>query len=156
MDGNRPTGVLGVSGAKVVAGDVAIDVGKPGKVIEKSEMSKTGTTAGPLGATYFSTGGGALVNVEGALLSTAFGLVDGGDFNKGLLLAGTGGGAFWPTFSDPAEPPVILASSSSSSITMGGSASAIVASEEVDGPETGRGRSKGDALKISPTFLVGT
>ena len=71
-------GPLGVSGAKVVAGDEAIDDGRPGKVIGKSEMSKTGTTAGPLGTTYLSTGGGALVNVDGALLSTAFGLVDGG------------------------------------------------------------------------------
>ena len=65
-DGN---GTLGVSGAKVVAGDEAIDDGNPGRVIGKSEMSKTGTTAGLLGTTYLSTGGGALVNVVGALLS---------------------------------------------------------------------------------------
>ena len=57
-------------------------------------MSKTGTTAGPLGTTYLSTGGGALVNVVGALLSTAFGLVDAGDLNMGRLLDGAGGGAF--------------------------------------------------------------
>ena len=55
-------------------------------------MSKTGTTAGPLGTTYLSTGGGALVNVDGALLSTAFGLVDGGDFNIGRLFTGSVGG----------------------------------------------------------------
>ena len=42
-------GTLGVSGAKVVAGEESIDDGKPGKVIGKSEMSKAGTTAGPFG-----------------------------------------------------------------------------------------------------------
>ena len=105
-------------------------------------MSKLGTTAGPLGTTYLSTGGGALVNVIGALLSTAFGLVDGGDFNMGRLLDGTGGGAFWLTSADPEASPVVLVSSSSS-ITMGCSTSAMVASEEVAGPDTGRGRSKG-------------
>ena len=148
-------GPLGPLGAKVVAGDEAIDDGKPGKVIGKSEMSKTGTTAGPLGTTYLSTGGGGLVNVDGALLSTAFGLVDGGDFNIGRRLTGTGGGASWLASADPAESPVILVSSSSS-ITMGCSISAMVASEEVAGPGTGCGRSKGDALKISPTCLIGT
>ena len=38
-------GTLGVSSAKVDAGDEAMDDGKLGKVIGKSEMSKTGTTA---------------------------------------------------------------------------------------------------------------
>ena len=37
----------GVSGAKVVAGEDAIDDANPGSTIGKSEMSKTGT-AGPL------------------------------------------------------------------------------------------------------------
>ena len=143
--GNRPIEILGVSGAKVVAGDEAIDDGKPNKVIGKSEMLKVGATAGPLGTTSLSTGGGALVNVDGALLSTAFGLVDGGDFNIRRLFAGNCEEAFWLTSADPAESPVILASSSSS-ITMGCSTSAMVASEEVAGPETGRGRSKGEAL----------
>ena len=146
-------GTLGVSGAKVVAGEEAIDDGNPGKVIGKSEMSKTGTT-GPLGTAYFSTGGGALVNATGALLSTAFGLVVGGDFNIGRLLYSTERGAFWLTSADPEAAPVVLVSSSSS-ITMG-STSAVVACEEVASPETGRGRSKGEALKISPTFLTGT
>ena len=96
-------GTLGVSGAKVVAGDEAIDDGNPGRVVGKSEMSKslTGTTAGPLATTYLSTGGGALVKVVGALLSIAFGLVDGGDFNIGRLLDSTGGGAFWLASADP-------------------------------------------------------
>ena len=40
----------------------------------------------------------------------------------------------------------MVQASSSSSITMGCSASALVASEEVAGPETGRGRSKGAAI----------
>ena len=112
-------GTLGVSGGKVVAGEEAIDDGNPGRVIGKSEMSKTGTTAGPLGTTYFSTGGGALVNATGALLSTAFGLVVGGDFNIGRLLCKTGGGgAFWLTSADPEAASVVLVSSSSS-ITMG-------------------------------------
>ena len=145
-------GTLGVSGAKVVAGEDAIDDGNPGKVVGKSEMSKTGTTAGPLGTTYFAIGGGALVNATGPLLSTAFRLVVGGDFNIGRLLNSTGGGAFWLTPADPKAAPVVLVSSSSS-ITMGPT-SAMVASEEVAGPETGRGRSKGEALKILPTFLT--
>ena len=83
----------GVSGAKVVAGDEAIDDGNPGRTMGKSEMSKTGT-AGPFGTTYqiLSTGGGALVNATGGLLSTAFGLVVGGDFNIGRLLDCTGAG----------------------------------------------------------------
>ena len=41
----------GVSGAKVVAGDEAIDDGNPGRTMGKSEMSKTGTT-GPFGTAY--------------------------------------------------------------------------------------------------------
>ena len=101
-----------------MAGDEALDDGRPGKVIGKSEMSKTDTIDGPFGTTHLSTGGGTLVTVEGALLSTAFGLVDGGTFNIGPLLTGTAGAPFEPVSADPAEPPVTLVSSSSS-ITMG-------------------------------------
>ena len=144
----------GVSGAKVVAGDDAIDDGSPGRTMGKSEMSKTGTT-GPFGTAYLSTGGGTLVTVVGGLLSMTFGLVTGGDFNKGRPLDRVGAGVSWLTTAEPEEVPV-LPVSSSSSITIGDSLSAIGASEEVAAPGTGRGRSKGEALKISPTFLIGT
>ena len=73
---------------------------------------------------------------------------------QGRLLTGTVGALLDPVPADPAEPVILV--SSSSSITMGCSISAMVASEEVDGPEVGRGRSKGDALKILATSLIGT
>ena len=144
----------GVSGAKVVAGDEAIDDGNPGKTMGKSETPKTGTT-GPFGTAYLSTGGGALVNATGGLLRMTFGRVTGGDFNIGRLLDCVGAGVSWLTTAELEEVPVLLVSSSSS-IIMGWSTSAIGVSEEVAAPETGRGRSKGDALKISPNFLIGT
>ena len=82
----------GVSGAKVVAGDDAIDDGNPGRTMGKSEMSKTGTT-GPFGTAYLSTGGGTPGrHVVGGLLSMMFGLVIGGDFNKGRPLDRVGAG----------------------------------------------------------------
>ena len=75
----------GVSGAKVVAGEDAIDDGSPGRIIGKSEMSKTGTT-GPFGTAYLSTGGGTLVSATGGLLRRTLGRVTGADFNIGRLL----------------------------------------------------------------------
>ena len=94
-----------------------------------------------------------LVTADGALLSTAFGLHDGGTFSAGRLLTGTAVVAFGSALADPAEPPVIFASSSSS-VRMSCSVSVTVASEQVAGPEVGRGRSIGEALKILPTSLI--
>ena len=84
-----------------------------------------------------------------------FGLVTGGDFNIGLLLVCNVAGAVLLVAPELAVAPVVPASSSSS-ITIGWSASAMVASEEVAASCTARGRSIGDALKISPTLLMGT
>ena len=80
--------VLGVSGANVVAGDDAIDDGRLGMTIGKSAAANVGAIDGPRGTTYCSTTGGALGAV-GALFRTALGLVEGGTFNGGRLLAGT-------------------------------------------------------------------
>ena len=98
-----------------VAGDEAIDDGRPWIIIGKSAILKLGAAAGLLGTTYLSTGGGTLVTADGALLCTAFGLDDGGTFSAGRLLTGTAVAAFGSALADPAEPPVIFASSSSSS-----------------------------------------
>ena len=144
----------GVSGAKVVAGEDGSDDARPGSVIGKSEMLKWGTT-GPFGTAYFSTGGGTFVSVTGGRLRRTFGLVTGGDFNIGLLLVCNVAGAVLLVATELAVAPVLPASSSSS-ITIGWSASAMVASEEVAASCTARGRSIGDALKISPTLLMGT
>ena len=83
---------------------------------------KVGATVGPFGTTYLSTGGGTLVTADGVLLSTAFGLDDGGTFGAGCLLTGIAVVAFGSALADPAEPPVILVFSSSS-IRMGCSVS---------------------------------
>ena len=79
---------VGVSGANVVAGDDAIDDGRLGMTIGKSAAANRGATDGPRGTTYCSTAGGTL-GVVGALLRTALGLVEGGTFNGGRLLACT-------------------------------------------------------------------
>ena len=110
-------------------------------------------TTGPLGTAYFSTGGGTFVTVTGGLLRRTFGLAVGGAFNKELLLVCKVDGA--EAGPELAEAPV-LAASPSSSITIGCSSSAIVASEEAAAPCIVRGRSIGEALKISPTLLIGT
>ena len=66
--GSCPDGAFeaGVAGAKVVAGDEAIDDGRPGMIIGKSAILKFGATAGPLGTTRLSTEGGTLVTAGGA------------------------------------------------------------------------------------------
>ena len=130
-----------------------MDDGRLGMIIEKSATANRGATDGPRGTTYCSITGGTLGAV-GALLRTALGLVEGGTFNAGRLFGGTalvvvlGSELVAPDKPDPVEPLVICASSSW--ITMGWSASAIVGSEEAAGPEVGRRRSMGDALKILP------
>ena len=102
----------------------------------KSAMPYRGATAGPRGTTYCPTEGGAL-GVEGALLRTALGLVEGGTFNRGRLFGGTGpmdgfgSELAAPDKPDPVDPPVVCVSSpSSSTITMGWSASEVGGSEE--------------------------
>ena len=44
---------------------------RPGRIIGKSAILKLGATAGPLGTTYLSTGGGTLVTADGASAPTA-------------------------------------------------------------------------------------
>ena len=149
---------VGVSRANVVAGDDAMDDARLGMIIGKSAMPYRGATDGPCGTTYCSTEGGAL-GVEGTLLRTALGLVEG-TFNGGRLFGGAGPGDGFgsglaaPDKPDPVDPPVICVSSSSA-ITMGCSASEIGGSEEAAGPVVGRGRSNGEALKILPACLSG-
>ena len=71
----------GVSGAKVVAGDDAIDDGNPGKTMGKSESQRRARLVLSEQRT-FPQDVETLVNVVGGLLSITFGLVTGGDFNK--------------------------------------------------------------------------
>ena len=143
----------GVSGANVDAGDGGGSAeAKPGSVIGKSEMLKCFTT-GPLGTEYFSTGGGTFVTVTGGLLRRTFGRAVGGAFNNELLLVNRV--AVAEAGPELPEAPGSVTSSSSST-TIGCSASVMGVSEVVASLCIALGRSIGEALKISPTLLMGT
>ena len=104
----------GVSGAKVVAGEDAIDVGNPGKTMGKSAAVNSGDAEGPTATMFCPTGGGTF-GVLGALVRTAPALDEGRLDHRASLgwwsHCGLGFDFVALDEPDPAEPPVICVSS---------------------------------------------